>query len=316
MPSIPLSMPTLVPERLRNIARGNLRLTNLHRSNAAIRAYAFERSLLSRLGFQIVVKNFYSPIPDVYSLDKAVWERRSELTGIDFDLERQLELLGELEPYFREFDPPERDAGPHRYYSDNPSYGRGDADLLHAMTRHHRPQRIVELGSGFTTLVLAGAVREQGGELHVYDPYPGVAGPETRGVTSFKPVSAQDVPVSVFEELEAGDFLIVDTTHTVKIGGEVNRIVLEILPRLAPGVVVHFHDIFLPYEYPREWAERFGLYWSEQYLLQAFLALNSGYEVVCALHALSRDRPERVHELIPALAAGGSPAAFWIRRHE
>jgi hypothetical protein len=308
-------MATAWNERLRNLARGNLRLTNLHRSNAAIRAYAFERSLLSRLGFQIVVKNFYSPIPDVFTMPAEVWDRRSELVGIDFDLDRQLGLLGELEPYLREFDPPERDAGPQEYYSENPSYGRGDADILHAMARYHRPRRIVELGSGFTTLVLAQVMRDQGGgELHVYDPYPGVAGPETRGVTSFQPFAAQDVPLEIFETLGAGDFLVVDTTHTVKIGGEVNRIVLDILPSLAPGVVVHFHDIFLPYEYPREWPERYGLYWTEQYLLQAFLALNPAYEVICALHALWRERSERVRELIPALAEGGTPAAFWIRR--
>jgi methyltransferase family protein len=310
-------MATQLQTRLRNLRRGNLRLTNLHRSNVAIRAYALERSLFSRLGFQIVVKNFYSPIPDLHSIDVDVWQRRSKLAGIELDLDRQLEYLRKLSPYLSEFDPPEDVAGPQEYYSTNHSYGRGDADLLHAMARHHRPRRIVELGSGFTTLVLAAVMRENGsGELNVYDPYPGVAGPETRGVASFQPISAQDVPLSVFEELGAGDFLVVDTTHTVKISGDVNRIVLDVLPRLAPGVIVHFHDIFLPYEYPREWPERFGLYWTEQYLLQAFLALNPAYEVVCALHALFREHPEPVRDLIPALAAGGTPAAFWIRRRE
>ena len=81
-------------------------------------------------------------------------------------------------------------------------------------------------------------------------------------------------------------------------------------------MLVHFHDIYLPYEYPREWFERFGLYWTEQYLLQAFLALNPAYEVVCALHALLREVPERVRPLAPALANGGAPAALWIRRQE
>jgi Methyltransferase domain len=310
-------MATQLATRLRNLARGNLRLTNLHRSNAAIRAYAFERSLFSRLGFQIVVKNFYSPIPDLHAVSPEVWERRAELPGIQFDLEGQLAFLSDLEEYLREFDPPQSDAGPQRYYGANPSYGRGDADLMHAMVRRYRPRRIVELGSGFTTLILAQVMRDHGGgDLYVYDPYPGVAGPETRGVTSFEPLAAQDVPLSVFEQLEAGDFLVVDTTHTVKVGGDVNRIVLEILPRLAAGVIVHFHDIFLPYEYPREWPERYGLYWTEQYLLQAFLTLNPAYEVLCALHALLREHPERVHELIPALANGGTPATFWIRRRE
>lgn len=310
-------MATRWPERLRNLARGNLRLTDLHRSDVAVFAYGLGRSLFSRLGLQVVVKSFYSPIPDLSSLNADTWERRSELAGVAVDLERQLELLVELEPYFREFDPPAREAPPHQYYGENPSYGRGDADLLHAMTRHYRPRRIVELGSGFSTLVLAQAVRDNGdGELHVFDPYPGIAGPDTPGVTRFQTIAAQDVPLSTFQALAGGDFLVVDTTHAVKIGGDVNRIILDILPRLAPGVMVHFHDIFLPYEYPREWLERYGLYWTEQYLVQAFLALNPAYEVICALYALVRDHREQVGGVIPALAEGGAPAAFWVRRRD
>jgi methyltransferase family protein len=306
-----------IRDRLQNLRGGNLRLTDLHRSGAAVSAYAVGRSLLSRLGLQVVVKSFYSPIPDLKTLPADTWERRSELLGVNFDLERQLELLRELEPYLREFDPPRSEIAPHTYYRENPSYGPGDADLLYAMIRHFRPDRIVELGSGFTTLVLGEAVRRNGaGELRVFDPFPGVASADTPGVTELQLVPAQEVPLGVFTDLRSGDFLIVDTTHTVKVGGDVNRIVLDILPRLRRGVIVHFHDIFLPYEYPREWLERFGLFWSEQYLLQAFLALNRDYEVLCALHALFREHRDLVCELIPALRDGGAPAAFWIRRND
>jgi hypothetical protein len=304
-------------DTVRNLRSGNLRLTDLHRSKVAVGAYSAARSVAGRLGLQLVVKSFYSPIPDLPSVPADVWERRSDLAGIDWDLERQLALVEQIAPFLGEFDAPAESAEPHRYYRANPSYGPGDADLLYALTRHFRPPRIVELGSGFTTLVLAQAVRENGaGELRVFDPFPGVAGPGTPGVTELRPLLAQDVPLETFAELQSGDFLVVDTTHTVKVGGDVNRIVLDVLPRLAPGVIVHFHDIFLPYEYPREWPERFGLFWQEQYLLQAFLALNPGYEVLCGLHALVRERPERMRELIPALRDGGSPAAVWIRRTE
>jgi hypothetical protein len=302
-------------QRLRNLRRGNLRLTDLHRSDTAVSAYAFARSLFARLGLQVVVKSFYSPIPDLKALSAETWERRSDLAGVKFDLESQLELLYELEMYLHEFDPPRRKLTAHGYYRENPSYGTGDADVLYAMTRRFQPECIVELGSGFTTLVLAQALRENGaGKLRVYDPYPGVVGSQTPGVGELQPMPAQEVPLGVFAELESDDFLVVDTTHTVKTGGDVNRIILDVLPRLAPGVLVHFHDIFLPYEYPREWPERFGLFWSEQYLLQAFLAMNRDYEVVCALHTLFREHPRLLHELIPALREGGAPAAFWIRR--
>jgi hypothetical protein len=303
-------------DTVRNLRSGNLRLTDLHRSKAAVGAYSAARSVAGRLGLQLVVKSFYSPIPDLPSVPAEVWEQRSDLAGIEWDLDRQLALVEEVAPFIDEFGAPGETAEPHRYYRANPSYGAGDADLLYAFTRHFRPPRIVELGSGFTTLVLAQAVRENGsGELWVFDPFPGVASPETPGVTELRPLLAQDVPLETFSDLKSGDFLIVDTTHTVKVGGDVNRIVLDVLPRLAPGVIVHFHDIFLPYEYPREWLERFGLFWQEQYLLQAFIALNPDYEVLCGLHALVRERPERMQELIPALREGGSPAAFWLRRH-
>jgi hypothetical protein len=126
-------------------------------------------------------------------------------------------------------------------------------------------------------------------------------------------VRAQDVPLPVFEELSAGDVLFVDTTHTVKLDSDVNRIVLDVLPRLAPGVIVHVHDIFLPYEYPRKWPEEMGLHWAEQYLLQAFLSGNPSYEVLAAVFALCRDRPDAMARLAPTWRPGAEASAFWFR---
>jgi Methyltransferase domain len=309
-------------ETIRRILGGNLRMTELHHSRAAVKGYGMLRSALAHAGLQVVAKSFYSPIPDLKSLPEGMWTRRSELAGIPFDLDRQLAFLEELTPYIAEFDPPtERPTDPHAYYLHNPSYGPGDAEVLYGIIRHTQPARIIELGSGFTTLVTAQALRANhadgaGGELRVFDPFPGVAGAETPGVTVLERLRAQEVPLERFADLEAGDVLFVDTTHTVKIGGDVNWIVLDVLPRLAPGVLVHFHDIFLPYEYPREWPERYGLFWAEQYLLQAFLAFNSDFEVVCALHALVQTHPKKAAFLIRSLAGGARPGAFWIRRTE
>jgi hypothetical protein len=125
---------------------------------------------------------------------------------------------------------------------------------------------------------------------------------------------AEELPTERFAALGVNDLLIVDTTHTVKMGGDVNHIVLDILPTLGSGVVVHFHDIFLPWEYPRKWAEDYGLYWNEQYLLHAFLSLNDEFEILCALYALVRRRPDKLRELIPSWRDDVVPGAFWIRR--
>jgi len=306
----------------RNLLTGNLRLTGLHGSRLAVGAYGLLRRAADRLGLQVVVKSFYSPIPDLAAVDSSVWERRSALAGIDLNLELQLALLeNELAPFIREFDPPRTSTTPSDYYLDNPSYGPVDAETLYGFVRHSKPRRIVELGSGFTTLVLSRAALANGREgeqpeLKVFDPFPSIAGPSTPGVSRFERLAAQEVPLDVFDELEPRDLLVVDTTHTVRLGGDVNRIVLEVLPRLGPGVLAHLHDIFLPWEYPRVWLERFGLYWTEQYLLQAFLACNSRFEVVCSLHALAREHPHRLSQLYPSWRDGLSPAAFWIRSRD
>ena len=303
---------------LGELRRGNLRLSDLHRSRAAVAAYSGLRRGLERVGLQVVVKSFYSPIPDLRSLPPEAWERKSGLAGIDFDLDRQLDFLEhELAPFVSEFHAAAPTAA-DGYRFDNDSYGPVDAETLYAMVRRSKPARIVELGSGFTTLVLGRAALANGAqgarpELRVFDPYPGVAGPETAGVTSFERLPAQEVPLDLFAELREGDVLVVDTTHTVKLGGDVNRIVLDVVPRLGSGVLVHFHDIFLPWEYPRTWLERYGLFWTEQYLLQAFLSGNDRFRVVCALYALARAHPDALARIFPSWSDGVAPGAFWIR---
>ena len=275
---------------------------------------------MARLGLQVVVKSFYSPIPDLKNIPESTWERESELAGIHFDLDQQLGYLAELRRYLDEFRPAERAEGdPDKYFLENGSYGRVDADVLYAIVRAAKPKRIIELGSGYTTLVAAQACLEnerEGAavEYVVFDPYPGVARPDLPGLTELARIPAEELPPERFGELGANDLLIVDTTHTVKMGGDVNHVVLDVLPRLGGGVLVHFHDIFLPWEYPRKWAEDYGLYWSEQYLLQAFLSLNKEFEILCALYALARRRPDKLRELIPSWRDGAVPGAFWIRR--
>ena len=99
-----------------------------------------------------------------------------------------------------------------------------------------------------------------------------------------------------------------------RIGGDVVHIVLDMLPRVASGVLVHFHDIFLPYEYPREWILGRRYAWAEQYMVQAFLAFNPTYEVVFPAQAVARAAPELVREVVPSYEDGVNPGAFWIRR--
>jgi Methyltransferase domain len=299
---------------------GLFRERSFYQSKAATSAYRGVRRAAAKAGLDVVVKTFYSPIPDLDALPPGTFERRSELPGIEWDLDRQLAFVrDELGPAMRAFNPPPSQNGDRFQYAQNPSYTMADATALYAMVRRLRPRRVVELGSGHSTLVTAQALREnaadrEAAQLEVFDPFPSVVGDELPGLTRLERIGAQEVPLQTFETLEAGDILFVDTTHTVKVGSDVNFIVLEVLPRLAPGVVVHLHDIFLPYEYPRQWLEDYGLYWTEQYLVQAFLQCNSGYEVLAALHALQRDRRDAMAELLSPAVADWPGGAFWMRR--
>lgn len=296
-----------------------VRRRRLWESGAAVKGYRAARRAAERVGLQVVLKTYYSPIPDLSLLPADWWERRDPLNGIAFDLDRQLEFVDEhLADHMRRFAPATDVDVRYAFAEDNASYPTTDARVLYAMVRDLKPARIVELGSGQTTRVIAQAARENAAEgrparLSAYDPFPTAVDDGLPGLDALVRVKAQDVDDAVFGELEAGDLLFVDTTHTVKAGSDVNHIVLGVLPLLAAGVVVHFHDICLPYEYPRYLFDDYGLYWGEQYLLQAFLACNPSFEAICATHALGRDRTERM-AAAGALLPGENGSSFWLRR--
>jgi Methyltransferase domain len=284
-----------------------------------VRTRALERYARS-VGHDLVRRGFYSPIPDVAEMPEEVWTRRSPLEAIHFDSVEQLAFVNErLAVHIPEFDP-SFDTGTSfgRYDIRNLAYDEVDSELLYAFVRHLKPRRVVELGSGFSSAVTAHACqanRAEGAECtyEIFDPYPRPWIPELPGLSGIRELPAQEVPLDVFDALEAGDVLFVDTTHTVKIGSEVNRIVLDVLPRLAPGVVVQFHDIFTPWEYHRHWIEG-DWKWNEQYLLQAFLCMNPGYEVLVSCQALVREHAGELGRLIPTLRDASAPSAFWMRR--
>ena len=123
----------------------------------------------------------------------------------------------------------------------------------------------------------------------------------------------QDVDLEFFSQLQSGDVLFIDSSHTVKIGGDVNYLFLEVLPRLKPGVIIHVHDIFLPFDYRRDWVMDEFRFWTEQYLLQAFLTFNSEFEVLMANSYLSHYHEADLKATFPSLSSwiGGS---FWMRR--
>ena len=285
------------------------------------------RRAAQRVGLDVVPSGLYSPIPAVPPPGDPVWSKRY---AFEIDTAAQIAFVeSELGPYLNElpsgFAPAER----HGFSLWNGQYQAGDAELLYAMVRYLRPRRMLELGSGFSTLVSAAASARNAREgdpteLVAVDPEPRTPVPAgLEGLARFERRDCRDLPLERFLELSAGDVLFIDTSHVVKLGSEVNELVLEVLPRLAAGVHVHFHDVFLPYDYPRYLLE-FEAYFSEQYLVHALLTGNREWEVELSLCALARHEGERLATLVPSLAdlpaearaAGVVPAAFWLRRRE
>jgi len=283
-------------------------------------------SLLQKLGYHITPNHFYYPIPDTTKLKDNLWSKHSELAGISINESKQLELLSLFKAGFKnEYEqfPGSKTDKPYDYYLGNDMFESVDAEILYCIIRHFKPRRIYEIGSGFTTYLSAQAVlknaEEQSGhrcELVAIEPYPN----ETLkggfpGLSRLIVREVQDVPLSEFKKLEENDILFIDSSHVLKIGNDVQYEYLEILPRLNKGVLVHIHDIFLPAEYPKKWVKELRRFWSEQYLLQAFLAFNDSFEVLWGGSYMHLNHPEKLERAFGSYnRAKTLPGSFWIRR--
>lgn len=249
-----------------------------------------------------------------------MWDGPRALTGVDLGLDRAAALLTDvLRPYIAEFAPPRTGERGRGFYLNNGRYESVDAESLYAILRHFKPGRVIELGSGASSHVIAEArianEREGTSLTHtIFDPFPFTASRLGPVEAEVRRERAEDLDPAVFGALQDGDVLFVDTTHTVKTGGDVPRLILDVFPKLRPGVLVHVHDIFLPFDYPREWVVEQRRAWAEQYLLHAFLAFNDAYEVLFPAHALARLAPEVISAVVPSYNAGVAPGAFWLRR--
>lgn len=280
-----------------------------------------------RLGVNVTKKHFYSPIPDTVELKKKVdmWTQKSELSGIDINLEGQMNFLENICPLYKsEFNfAVDKTKIPYEYYLNNAAFGPEDATVLHCMIRHFQPRTIIEIGSGHSTCVSARAClmnRKDGHQCKLIsiDPYPRKAHQEGfAGLDVQITKKAEDIEVDFFEKLEDNDILFIDSSHIVRVGGDVNFLFLEILPRLKKGVVVHIHDIFLPFEYPRKWVIDTRSFLSEQYLLQAFLCFNKSFEVLFSNYFVKTVYPEKIRSLfVPPKGYRERlfSCSFWIRK--
>jgi hypothetical protein len=280
-----------------------------------------------RFGVHVTRSHYYSPIPDTRELAKneGLWQKKSDLVGLSFSPEKQLACLEEVfSKYKGESDfRVDRSNIPYEYYFNNAEFGLEDGLAFYSMIRHFKPSTIVEIGSGNSTMIGARAClknQEDGRESRLIsvEPYPRkflVEGfPGLAGQVKSK---VEELDVAFFDQLGENDILFIDSSHVLRTGNDVTYLYLNILPRLREGVIVHVHDIFLPYEYPRQWVVGNRVFWTEQYLLQAFLTHNPLYEVLFGNVFMNKNYPDRMREVFShpeGYRQRNIPNSFWMRR--
>jgi hypothetical protein len=302
------------------------------RSSALKRALFRVFLALERVGVHVLPRHFYSSIADRGWLARnpELWRRPFSVPAVETDLDGQIAWLQKCcSPYLEEVSGfsflPRLEALGISF-----RYGLIEAQVLHCVVRTHAPPRVVEVGGGASTALIADAVARNVAEdraetqILTIDPYPSPALARLPRVTLLAE-PAQTASGAVFEALSAGDLLFIDSTHVVKTGSELSRLYLEVLPSLPPGVIVHIHDIYLPY-LSSPWVLSDFWDWQESTLLAALLVDNARLEVLCCQSALHTAAPDRLRVVLPdyrplpldggidTLAATGHfPSSVWLR---
>ena len=267
------------------------------------------------------VGHFYSPLPSLTEIAEACARGNfgPPFPDIAMNEGEQMARLERFAAWYPEQPFPEKPEPNSRYYLDNPSYGHFDALMLYGMLREAKPRRIIEVGSGFSSAAMLDLnERVLGGSVHFTFIDPDMARlrpllrPDDQARVTLIEKRVQEVPLETFASLGANDVLFIDSSHVSKIGSDVNRLYFDVLPALAPGVLIHIHDVAGNLDYPREWLEA-GRAWNEQYLLRAFLMNNTAYRIELFTGWLFNTRHAWFREKMPLCARGGG-GQIWLRK--
>lgn len=271
------------------------------------------------VGILPIQDQYYQPLinPKKY-LTKPLSDDR-DLPGVDFNTEEQRALLAKFDYNEELLQIPLTSKSDIEYFYNNGAYGSGDGEYLYNMIRHFKPKRIIEIGSGLSTLMAQNAIKQNKADDAAYhcqhiciEPY---EMPWLQKLDiELRRELVEDVSFEEFQQLEENDILFIDSSHIIRPQGDVLFEYLQLLPRINKGVIVHIHDIFSPKDYPAEWVIKEHRLWNEQYLLEAFLTGSDSYRIIGALNYLSHHFKEEFSAKCPIYAQqpGREPAAFWM----
>jgi predicted O-methyltransferase YrrM len=313
----------------------------LHNNETALAVLRNTFRMLQSLGISVSPNHYYWPVPDIRELEARKWPSEDDPVGVDLALGPQLDFLQNVVSKYQS----EWISESAPFFSVGYNYHNGffetvDAEIAYSLVRHYKPRRIVEVGGGYSSRVMAAALdlnfKRDGvrGELVTIDPFPDRFPQKALSDRiHLIPETIQNVDLDVFLSLKDGDFLFLDSSHVVGIGSDVVREYLEIIPRIAKGVIIHAHDIFIPGDYPRHSVLHNLAFWSEQYLLQALLTFSPNFAVLWgssyvqsrATPALAsafpqwqhsyRNMPETKRLFLPTRDGDRVwPSSFWIRK--
>jgi predicted O-methyltransferase YrrM len=267
--------------------------------------------------------HYYSTIisvDDVKKREFEIWDKAvfDGIGGIDLQTENQIRLVNSFNKYYDEIPFSSEKQTKSRYYFENGFYSYTDGIVLYSMIRHFRPKRIIEIGSGFSSALMLDTndvFFDKQIELTFIEPYPerllSLINNNDKKNTTIIQSDVQEIALNNFAKLKAGDILFVDSSHVVKTGSDVNYILFEILPSLQSGVLIHFHDIFYPFEYPKKWVFM-GRNWNEDYFLRSFLMYNNKFEIKLFSEYLHKLHPQAFKNM--PLAYKNFGANLWIEK--
>lgn len=268
-----------------------------------------------KLGVFPVVDHYYEPLFDFRKAGK-----RKISSKLNFNDAQQFRLLGELNVDAELQGTPADKTDQTEFNFNNGSFEDKDARLYYSIIRKNKPKRIIEIGSGFSTLMAVKAVAKNKAEgnpceVTCIEPYemPYLEKLDVKLIRK----KVEDIDASAFAALEANDILFIDSSHIIRPGGDVTHLLLSIVPTVKSGVWIHVHDVFLPEEYPDHWLRDEFRMWNEQYLLEALLTGNPDFEIVFALNYLFVAHKSQLEQTFPGNLSGGQerrPGSFWIRK--
>jgi hypothetical protein len=267
--------------------------------------------------------HFYSPIPSLEDISQ--WEDRifnktlPRLPAIELAETQQLALLRRLEPFYRDMPfTPEKSPG-LRYYFKNDQFSYADAVFLFCMIRYLKPERIIEIGSGFSSALILDTNQlffDGSIQCEFIEPFPNrllrlLPNRDVKKIRLYKK-KLQEIELDMFTSLHQGDILFIDSSHVCKTGSDVNTLIFEVLPLLPSGVHIHIHDIFYPFEYPKPWVLQ-GRAWNEAYIIRAFLEYNTVFRIELFVNFLQTFHQELIKDKFP-LGLNNQGGSVWLEK--